>query len=151
MFAHLLDTEGISIQSNLINKNSILLSLITYFAMSNCDNNIMIPFIENTFQSDFINQLKTTLTTLNDRMRKYFSDLFKIFCLTFDLSSLDETLKIDTLLEPKLEEYIYPLMEKKKELLNFKGPVCSYCAVAKESSSSNLTLSMSYKQNNTYR
>ena len=151
IFAHFLDTEGISIENNLIDKNTILMSLITCFVMANCENNFIFPFIEQTFHADFINELKTTLTTLNERMRKYFSDLFIGFCLAFDLSLLYDSFKINTKLEPKLEEYIYPFMKEKKVLLNFKGPVCSYCSVAKETSAGNLTMSMTYKQNNPYR
>ena len=165
IYAHLLDTPGIPIpDTGLFDRDSILLALVTYFAMGTSENSLILPFFEKVFENDltFIQELKITLTSLNEKLQKYFYDMFEALCLCFDPSELTECLNYTTKFKRNnnktnsernmtpLSQHLNPLIDKEPLLSNFNGPICSYCSMAKEPTSQNLQMAREDKTNNVY-
>ena len=145
-----MNIKGIPIENNRLNEDILLLITATSFALANADNQLIISYIENVFNAEFINNLKITLTVLNERMRKYFQDLVYVFCLSFDSDLFNGAIEVKAISQD-FEVLVCPEVKKNKVSANFEGFVCSYCYYAQEGCIKKLQNSLKYIQSNSYR
>jgi len=179
IYAHLLDAPPMSIGVDLLDRDSVLLALVSSYVMANAENPLIIPFFEKCLGSDlgFIQDAQITLTQLNDMFRRYFSQMFEALCLCFEPTELlgdgldytkdlfktgqDQQKKVmpksgvllvskDAYASP-LASHLYPVIEKEPLLNNFKGPVCAFCDTARQRDVDvNSLFLKEYKQTNVY-
>ncbi len=92
IFAYLLDAPGMTIQTDLLVKDSVLLSLVTSYVLANASNPLIIPFFEKCISPNITpNQsAQITLNNFKEMFRRYFSQVFEILCLCFESSELLE-------------------------------------------------------------
>ena len=81
-YAHLLDSTGITIQKDSLNKHTMALILITTFAMTVAENPLIIPSFAKIFPDKEVRG-KLGIDELNGVIKKYFDALFESFCLLF--------------------------------------------------------------------
>lgn len=132
--------ESIPVKSKHLDGDSILHSLVSYYAMAHSDNPNILPFSEKIFP-----KLKGILRMSFDaKIRKYFDEMFEIFCLCFDLKTFHPTIQYTSnkIMKSSLSlsknnsfnEYMMKLPTTKPTVLNcFNGFLCKNCSMAKQS------------------